>query len=249
MTEASPLRRVCVFCGSSPGAQAAFGDAVEQLGLALAADGIGIVYGGASVGLMGRLADHAGGRRRGSCHPGRDGRAGVRRGLADLRVVASMHERKSLMADLADVRRPARWPRHPRRAFEILTWANGLHTNRGLLEVGGYFAPRLPRQRRRRPHSCAGAADARHRWNVTAGENPVKEIAPLTVLPHAVNRTGTTPCCKTRSRLPSSRWSSRVFARKGRNRIANRDDHRSERRNVCVWRPPPARRTRGSSDF
>ena len=94
MTEASlPLRRVCVFCGSSPGAQPAFGDAVQELGRALTAAGIGLVYGGASVGLMGRLADTmlaAGSEVIGVIPRAMVEQEVAHRGLADLRVVTSM---------------------------------------------------------------------------------------------------------------------------------------------------------------
>ena len=150
MTEASPpLRRVCVFCGSSPGAQVAFRDAAEHLGHTLTAAGIGLVYGGASVGLMGRLADTmlaAGGEVIGVIPRAMVEQEVAHRGLADLRVVASMHERKALMADLADafVALPGGLGTLD-ELFEILTWAQlGLHSKPiGLLEVGGYFTPLL----------------------------------------------------------------------------------------------------------
>lgn len=143
------LGRLCVFCGSNPGDGAHFGVAAERLGRHLAAAGIGLVYGGASVGLMGRLADAAlaaGGEVIGVIPRAMVDLEVAHRGLADLRVVGSMHERKALMADLADgfVALPGGLGTLD-ELFEILTWAQlGLHHKPiGLLDVGGYFAPLL----------------------------------------------------------------------------------------------------------
>jgi uncharacterized protein (TIGR00730 family) len=148
MTEL-PLRRICVFCGSSPGGSAAYAAAAADLGRALAAAGIAVVYGGAGVGLMGRLADSAlaaGGEVIGVIPRSLVAAEVAHHGLADLRIVASMHERKALMADLADgfVALPGGLGTLD-ELFEILTWAQlGLHGKPiGLLDVGGYFAPLL----------------------------------------------------------------------------------------------------------
>jgi uncharacterized protein (TIGR00730 family) len=139
------LRRACVFSGSSPGADPAYGAMAERLGRLLAAQGIELVYGGASVGLMGRLA--AGALAAGGSVIGVIPQALVdlevaHAGLADLRVVGSMHERKALMADLADafIALPGGLGTLD-ELFEILTWAQlGLHHKPiGLLDVGGYF--------------------------------------------------------------------------------------------------------------
>ena len=145
----SKPRRICVFCGSSPGAQPEFGAAAELLGRALAGAGIGLVYGGASVGLMGRLADSAlaaGGEVIGVIPRALVDQEVAHHGLADLRVVGSMHERKALMADLADgfIALPGGMGTLD-ELFEILTWAQlGLHHRPiGLLDVAGYFAPLL----------------------------------------------------------------------------------------------------------
>ena len=145
----SKVRRICVFCGSSPGARPEFGAAAEQLGHALAGAGIGLVYGGASVGLMGRLADSAlaaGGEVIGVIPRALVDQEVAHHGLADLRVVGSMHERKALMADLADgfIALPGGMGTLD-ELFEILTWAQlGLHHRPiGLLDVAGYFAPLL----------------------------------------------------------------------------------------------------------
>jgi uncharacterized protein (TIGR00730 family) len=99
------VMRYCVFAGSNPGRQAIYTDAAAELGKALARAEIGLVYGGASVGLMGVVADAA--RSHGGDVIGVIPRALVQKevahtDLADLRIVESMHERKALMADLSD---------------------------------------------------------------------------------------------------------------------------------------------------
>lgn len=144
-----PIRRVCVFCGSSPGRAAAFGALAARLGTALAQARVGLVYGGASVGLMGRLADaalEAGGEVIGVIPQALVDMEVAHDGLADLRIVASMHERKAVMADLADafIALPGGIGTLDELA-EVLTWAQlGLHSKPiGLLDVDGYFAPLL----------------------------------------------------------------------------------------------------------
>jgi uncharacterized protein (TIGR00730 family) len=101
----SALGRVCVYCGSAFGARASYRAAAVELGAVLAGRGIGLVYGGGSIGLMGTVADAclaAGGEVTGVI-PSALARAEVlHAGLSDLREVASMHERKALMADLSD---------------------------------------------------------------------------------------------------------------------------------------------------
>jgi uncharacterized protein (TIGR00730 family) len=139
------LRRVCVFCGSSPGADPRYVQMAEQLGELLAARGLGLVYGGASVGLMGALADAA--LRRGGQVIGVIPRALADKelahaGLSELRVVGSMHERKALMADLSDAFIALPGGLGTLEEFcEIATWAQlGLHRKPcGLLDVNGYF--------------------------------------------------------------------------------------------------------------
>lgn len=143
------LHRVCVFCGSSPGSDPAFAAAAVELGRVLAEHDLGLVYGGASVGLMGRLADAAlaaGGEVIGVIPRALVDLEVAHRGLADLRVVGSMHERKALMAELSDafIALPGGLGTLD-ELFEILTWAQlGLHHKPiGLLDVGGYFDPLL----------------------------------------------------------------------------------------------------------
>jgi uncharacterized protein (TIGR00730 family) len=139
------VRRVCVFCGSSPGARPAYGDAAEELARLLVEEGIGVVYGGGAVGLMGRLADAvvaAGGEAIGVMPEALVSREIGHNGLTELRVVGSMHERKALMADLADafVALPGGLGT-VEELFEIYTWAQlGLHRKPcGLLDVEGYY--------------------------------------------------------------------------------------------------------------
>jgi hypothetical protein len=138
--------RLCVYCGSSPGASPAFATAAAELGTELAARGIGLVYGGASVGLMGVVADavHAGGGETiGIMTEQLVGAEIAHTGLTRLEIVATMHDRKARMAELADgfVVLPGGLGTLD-EAFEILTW-NQLGLMRApvvLLDVAGYFA-------------------------------------------------------------------------------------------------------------
>ncbi len=141
------MNRLCVFCGSSPGVDPAYRSAAEHLGRTLARRGIGIVYGGGSVGLMGALADAAlaaGGEVVGVIPRALQLREVGHAGLSELHVVASMHERKARMAELAGafVALPGGMGTLEELA-EILTWAQlGLHEKPcGLLDVGGYWRP------------------------------------------------------------------------------------------------------------
>jgi uncharacterized protein (TIGR00730 family) len=140
------VRRLCVFSGSSPGAHRDYAEAARALGGELAAQGIGLVYGGASVGLMGVVADaalEAGADVVGVIPQALVDREIAHPGLSDLRVVGSMHERKALMADLADgfVALPGGMGTLE-ELFEVYTWTQlGLHSKPlGLLDVRGYYA-------------------------------------------------------------------------------------------------------------
>lgn len=141
------LQRVCVFCGSSPGARPAYLDAARSLGSLLARSGVGLVYGGASVGLMGAVADAAlaaGGEVVGVIPGALAAKEIAHAGLTRLEVVASMHERKARMADLADgfVALPGGMGTLEELS-EVLTWGQlGLHRKAcGLLDVAGYWQP------------------------------------------------------------------------------------------------------------
>src|SRR5262249_19826509 len=99
------VKRICVFAGSSAGARAQYSLAARELGSALARRQIGLVYGGARVGLMGALADAAlaaGGHVTGVIPESLVAKEIAHQGLSDLRIVSSMHQRKALMNDLAD---------------------------------------------------------------------------------------------------------------------------------------------------
>lgn len=139
------LRRVCVFCGSSSGTRPEFEDAAVALGRLVAERGLELVYGGASVGLMGSVADAVlatGGRAIGVIPEALVAKEIAHPGLTELRVVASMHERKATMADLADafVALPGGFGTLE-ETFEMITWTQlGLHhAPVALYDVGGFF--------------------------------------------------------------------------------------------------------------
>jgi uncharacterized protein (TIGR00730 family) len=139
------VRRVCVFSGSSAGGDLAYRAAATDLGHQLADRGIELVYGGASVGLMGAVADAAlegGGHVIGVIPQSLVDREIAHPELGDLRVVDSMHERKALMAQLADafVALPG-GVGTLEELFEVYTWNQlGLHAKPlGLFNVRGYF--------------------------------------------------------------------------------------------------------------
>jgi uncharacterized protein (TIGR00730 family) len=140
------VRRVCVFCGSSPGARPAYSEATADLARVLVAEGLGLVYGGAGVGLMATLADTVldeGGEVIGVIPRALVEKEIAHNGVSDLRVVDSMHERKALMADLSDafVALPGGLGTLE-ELLEIFTWAQlGLHHKPcALLDVEGYYA-------------------------------------------------------------------------------------------------------------
>jgi uncharacterized protein (TIGR00730 family) len=141
------VRRVCVFCGASSGRLPAYAVAARTLGAALAARGLGLVYGGGRVGLMGAVADGAlaaGGEVIGVIPQELVDRELAHRGLTELRVVGSLHERKALMAELSDafVALPGGFGTLD-ELLEQLTWSQlGLHAKPiGLLDVDGYWRP------------------------------------------------------------------------------------------------------------
>jgi uncharacterized protein (TIGR00730 family) len=136
---------MCVFAGSNPGSRAEYRAAAQELGQAIVRRGLGLVYGGARVGLMGALADAvlaAGGHVTGVIPEALVAKEVAHDGLSDLRIVPSMHTRKAAMADLADgfIALPGGWGTLE-EFFEVLTWAQlGLHAKPcGLLNVQGFF--------------------------------------------------------------------------------------------------------------
>lgn len=141
----STLKRICVFCGSSVGARPAYGAAARELGCTLAERGLGIVFGGGKVGLMGVVADAAlaaGGEAIGVIPEALVAREIGHSGLTKLHVVRSMHQRKTLMADLAEafIALPGGYGTFE-EFFEAVTWTQlGIHQKPcGLLNVDGYY--------------------------------------------------------------------------------------------------------------
>ena len=152
------MKRIVVFCGSSPGGSPGYVDAARELGELLATRGIGVVYGGASIGLMGAVADAAlaaGGEVIGVIPSGLFPAEIPHAGLTEQYVVESMHERKALMAELSDavIALPGGSGTLD-ELFEMFTWSQlGLHRQPiGLLDVAGYWktAAGLPGPRGRR---------------------------------------------------------------------------------------------------
>lgn len=139
------LKRICVFCGSSPGVDPAFAEAAARVGGELAERGVGLVYGGGNVGLMGAVADaalKAGGEVIGVIPEALEGKELAHRGVTELRVVASMHERKALMEELSDgfIALPGGFGTFE-ELCEILTWSQlGIHRKPvGILNVSRYY--------------------------------------------------------------------------------------------------------------
>jgi uncharacterized protein (TIGR00730 family) len=139
------MKRVCVYCGSSTGNQAAYREAAVGMGSILAARGIGLVYGGGNVGLMGVIADAVlagGGNVIGVIPRSLADREIAHTGVTDLRVVDSMHTRKAMMADLSDafIAMPG-GVGTLEEFFEAVTWTQlGVHRKPcGLLNAGGFY--------------------------------------------------------------------------------------------------------------
>ena len=138
------MKRICVFCGSTLGRRAVYADAARAMAAALLDRGLGLVYGGGSVGLMGTLADAVlagGGEVIGVLPKGLARKELAHRGLTELHLVASMHERKALMASLADgfVALPGGLGTLE-EVLEILVAQLGIHQKPvGVVDVDGYW--------------------------------------------------------------------------------------------------------------
>src|SRR5687768_1995205 len=139
------LRSLCVFCGSSVGNRPEYAAAAREVGRLLAQRGIRLVYGAGNVGLMGVLADAAlaaGGEVIGVIPQMLVDRELAHRGISDLRIVGTMHERKALMAELSDafLALPGGLGTFE-ELCEAMTWSQlGIHAKPcGALNVGGYF--------------------------------------------------------------------------------------------------------------
>jgi uncharacterized protein (TIGR00730 family) len=140
------MKRLCVFCGSAAGRRKAYAETARAMARALVDRGLGLVYGGGSVGLMGILADavlDAGGEAIGVLPRGLARKEYAHERLTALHLVSSMHERKALMAALADgfVALPGGLGTLE-ELFEVLTWAQlGIYRKPvGLIDVAGYWA-------------------------------------------------------------------------------------------------------------
>ena len=139
------IKNICVYCGSSPGKNPAYLRAAKSLANAMCERDIGLVYGGAAVGVMGAIANavlEGGGEAIGVIPKSLAVKEVAHSNLTELHVVASMHERKAMMAELADgfIALPGGWGTLE-EIFEILTWAQlGFHNKPcGLLNVEGYY--------------------------------------------------------------------------------------------------------------
>ncbi len=180
------LRRVCVFCGSMNGSRASYRRAAEETGQALARQGIGLVYGGGNIGLMGVMADAAlaaGGEVIGVIPHHLVQKEVAHTGLSDLRTVSTMHERKALMADLSDafIALPGGYGTLD-EFCEVLSWSQlGLHCKPcGLLNVEGYYDGLLGLL----DHGvCEGFIRPEHRALVLVDESPARLIERLASAP------------------------------------------------------------------
>lgn len=139
------MKNICVYCGSSPGRLEAYADGARALAQALVARDLGLVYGGASIGLMGLVADtvlQLGGRAVGVIPHALARKEVAHKSLTELHITQSMHERKTLMAELSDgfIAMPGGIGTFE-EIFEVWTWAQlGIHAKPcGLLNVAGYY--------------------------------------------------------------------------------------------------------------
>ena len=141
----NPAGTICVFTGSRDGSHPGYAEAARQLGRELVERNYGLVYGGGNVGLMKIIADTVldlGGHVTGVIPDSLVSKEVAHRGLSDLRIVQSMHERKAMMAELSDgfIAMPGGIGTME-EFFEVLSWAQlGIHRKPcGLLNTGGYY--------------------------------------------------------------------------------------------------------------
>jgi len=176
------LKSICVYCGSNTGADPAYAEAARALGRALAEAGLRLVYGGGQVGLMGILADaaiEAGGDVTGVIPDFLHHKEIAHPRVADMRIVTTMHERKTIMAEAADgFIAMAGGLGTLEELFEMWTWSQlGRHRKPlGLLNVNGYWDRMLAFL----DHMQAeGFVEARHRAMLACEEAPEAIIAAL----------------------------------------------------------------------
>ena len=179
------IKRLCVYCGSSAGVEAAYREAAARLGTLLAQSGVELVYGGGRVGLMGVLADAAlaaGGRVTGIVPRHLHDREVAHRGVQHMIVVASMHERKQRMFELADA-----FAVLPGglgtldETIEMLTWRQlGLHGKPVIIaDIAGYWAPLIGLFEHCIAHGFAAAASRAFYRVVTRIEDVLPTLAAL----------------------------------------------------------------------
>lgn len=139
------MKRICVFCGSNSGLNPVFGEAAEEVGKFFVREDITLIYGGGRVGLMGRIADtvlQEGGRVIGVIPASLAEKEVAHQGLTELHIVGSMHQRKALMADLADgfIALPGGFGTFE-EICEMITWAQlGFHAKPcALLNIAGFY--------------------------------------------------------------------------------------------------------------
>ena len=140
------IKRICVFCGSQAGSREVYGEQARALGRAMAERGIGLVYGGGGIGMMGAVADaviEARGEVIGVIPYALASKERARRDV-DMRVVNTMHERKAMMAELSDafIAMPGGFGTLE-EMMETITWGQlGIHRKPvGLLNVASYYDP------------------------------------------------------------------------------------------------------------
>ncbi len=176
------MKRICVFAGSSSGGRPSYAALARSLGAELAARGIGVVFGGGRVGLMGALADSAlaaGAEVIGVIPRALATKELAHAGVTTLHVVESMHERKAMMAELADgfIALPGGLGTLE-ELFEVLTWAQlGMHGKPlGLLDADDYYAPLLHFLDHARDH---GFIRPEHRGMLLGARTPAAMLAAM----------------------------------------------------------------------
>lgn len=182
------MRRICVFCGSNAGARSEYAEAARALAAVLVEHKLGIVYGGGNVGLMGVLADAAlgcGGEVTGVIPRTLVDKEVAHRGVTELLIVETMHERKALMNDLSDafIALPGGFGTLD-EFFEVLTWSQlGFHGKPcALLNVAGYYDRMLAML----DHAVAERfLRPAHREFVIADTDPLRLLQRLSAFPPA----------------------------------------------------------------
>jgi uncharacterized protein (TIGR00730 family) len=184
-----PESRICVFCGASPGARPIFVEVAAELGTALAEAGLAVVFGAGGAGMMGAVSDaaiKAGGDVVGVIPKSLMDREYGRSDLTDLRIVATMHDRKALMHQLSQafVTLPGGLGTFE-EFFEILTWAQlGLHDKPViLLNVDGYYDPLVSLLDHSVEQGFMSAADRRLVTVVQTVPEVLKELRQLGEIP------------------------------------------------------------------